>query len=64
MSDRAVLGLLLPHVALHCAFCDLDPKLQQLALDPLGTPQPMIGGHLFNQGDRLRSKLGLTRTGT
>ena len=46
------------HVALHGALGHADAQLEQLAPDALGAPQPVGGGHLLDQGDRLGGHLG------
>jgi hypothetical protein len=42
------------HVLLDGALADPDAELQQLALDALGTPQPVLAGHPADERDRLR----------
>jgi hypothetical protein len=42
------------HIPLNCTFRDLDAKLQQLALDPLCTPQAIASCDFLDQRDRLR----------
>src|SRR5262249_3604669 len=50
-----------PHVSLHGAFRDRDAELEQLAPDPLGTPQPVVGCDPRDQLDRLGWDLRLVR---
>src|ERR1022692_3710880 len=46
------------HVLLHGPFADLDPELQELAPDPFGTPQSVLGRHLPDQADGLGADSG------
>src|SRR5215468_6918218 len=41
------------HVLLDRPLADLDPQLEQLAADALGTPQPAARRHVTDQVDRL-----------
>jgi len=43
----------LTDVALDGSLGDLDVQLEQLASNAIRAPQPIVGGHLLNQGDRL-----------
>ncbi len=49
------------HVPLDRGLGDADTQLQQLPADALGAPQPIRGGHLLNQRDRLGRHLRLRR---
>jgi len=41
------------HVLLHGPLTDRDAQLQELAPNPFGTPQPVLGSHVPDQGDGL-----------
>jgi hypothetical protein len=43
----------LVHVALDRALRDRDPEFEQLAPDAVSAPQPVVGGHLLDEGNRL-----------
>jgi len=42
------------HVPLDRAFRDLNPKLEQLAANTLGTPESILLGHASNELDDVR----------
>src|SRR5437763_5136560 len=49
------------HVPLDGALGDLDVQLQQLPLNAVCTPEPVVDGHRLDQCDGLRWKLGFMR---
>jgi len=42
------------HIPLNCALRDADAELQELASNPLGSPEPVVGRHAVDEGDNLR----------
>jgi len=42
------------HIPLNCALRDADAELQELASNPLGSPEPVLGRHAVDEGDNLR----------
>ena len=47
-------------MALDRALADPDPDLEQLAADPLSTPQPVFFSHFLEQSNRLHGNLRFT----
>ncbi len=50
----------LTHIPLDGPLRDLDVQLEQFALNALRAPQPVVGCHLLDQGDRLHGNLRLS----
>jgi hypothetical protein len=41
---------------LDCALRDSDAELQELASNPFGSPEPVLGGHATDERDHIRSE--------
>src|SRR5947209_8097462 len=52
-----------PHVLLDGALADMHPQFQQFTPHPFSPPEPIVLGHLPDQGDGFLGDLGLVRSG-
>ncbi len=52
----------LAHIFLKRAFTHSNIELEQFTADPLRSPEPIVGRHLLDQGNRLGRELRLSCT--
>src|ERR1017187_4370249 len=54
LSAARTCGPRASHVSLDRALRDADAELQELASNPFGTPEPVLGRHVVDEGDDAR----------